>query len=152
MKPNFIYFPLPLQNWIGGKTIYYRVLKSISEVDYTLYSDASTKGWGHLMSTISKMAVGQSGKLKLHITVIELTATKLAIFSLLPLQVGIKHLRVMTHDNTAMSYINSKEGVRPMLCNNVTTEIWWGLHISCTQARERKYYSRSSIRRISRFS
>ena len=30
----------------------------------------------------------------------------------------------MTDNSTAISYINRQGGVRSMLCNNVTTEIW----------------------------
>ena len=36
----------------------------------------------------------------------------------------MKHLRVMTDNSTAISYINRQRGVKSMLCNNVTTEIW----------------------------
>ena len=60
----------------------------------------------------------------MHINVSELTGIKFAIFSLLPLQIGSKHLRVMTDNSTAISYINREGRVRFMLCNNVTTKIW----------------------------
>ena len=60
----------------------------------------------------------------MHINVLELTATKFVIFSLLPLRVGLKYLEVMTDNSTAISYINRQGLVRSMLCNNVTTEIW----------------------------
>ena len=46
------------------------------------------------------------GETKLHINVLELAAIKCAIFSLLPLQLGTKHFRVMTDNSTAISYIN----------------------------------------------
>ena len=36
----------------------------------------------------------------------------------------MKHLRVMTDNSTAISYLRRQGGVRSMLCNNVTTEIW----------------------------
>ena len=60
----------------------------------------------------------------MHINVLELTATKFVIFSLLSLRVGLKYLEVMTDNSTAISYINRQGLVRSMLCNNVTTEIW----------------------------
>ena len=63
------------------------------------------------------------GETKLHINVLELTAIKFAIFSLLSQRIGIKHLRVMIDNSTAISYINRQGGIRSMLCNNVTTEI-----------------------------
>ena len=100
------------------------MLKSVPEVDYTIYSDASTKDWGVNDEHHTINGRWTEGKTKLHKNVLELTATKFAIFSLLPQQVGIKHLRVMTDDSTAMSYINRQGGVRSMLCHNVTTEFW----------------------------
>ena len=36
----------------------------------------------------------------------------------------MKHLRVMTDDSTAISCINSLRGIRSMLCDRVTTEVW----------------------------
>ena len=76
-------------------------MELIPEVNYTIYSDATTKGWGahdkHL--TIN-------GETKLHINLLELTAIKFAIVSLLPLQIGTKYLRVMTDNSTAISYVN----------------------------------------------
>ena len=133
------------------------MLKSIPEVDYTIYSDASTKGWGAHDKHHTINGRWTEGETKLHINVLELTAIKFAIFSLLPLQIGTKHLRIMTDNSTAISYINRQGGIRSMLCNNVTTEIWefcikGCIHISCTHSRERKYYSGSGINRISRFS
>ena len=82
----------------------YRLSKSIAEVDYTIYSDASTKGAQHKHHSIDGRWT--KGGTKLHINVLELTAIKFAVFFLLPLQVGIKHLRIMTDNRTAISYIN----------------------------------------------
>ena len=91
----------------------YRVLKSIPEVDYTIYSDASTKGWGAHDKHHTINGRWTEGETKLHINVLELTAIKFAIFSLLPLQIGTKHLRVMTDNSTAISYINRQGGSYP---------------------------------------
>ena len=99
------------------------MLKSIPEVDYTIYSDARTRGWGAHDKHHTINGRWTEGETKLHINALELTAIKFAIFSLLPLQMGTKHLRVMNDNSTAISYINRQGGVRGMLCNNVTTEI-----------------------------
>ena len=85
--------------------------------------DASTKGWGAYDKHHIINGRWTEGVTELHINVLELTAMKFAIFSLLPLQVGKKHLKVMTDNITAISYINRKGGFRPVLCNNVTIEI-----------------------------
>ena len=102
----------------------YRMLKSIPEVDYTIYSDVSTKGW-EAHNKHHTINVGWTeGGIKLYINVLELTAIKCAIFSLLPLQIGTEHLIVMTDNSTEISFKNWQEGVRSMLWNNVTTEVW----------------------------
>ena len=110
--------------WKDNMLEVYRVLKSIPEVNYTMYSDASTKGRGAHDKHHTINGRWTEGETKLHINVLELTAIKFAIFSLLPLPTGTKHLRVMTDNSTAISYINRQGGIRSMLCNNVTTEIW----------------------------
>ena len=102
----------------------YGVLKSTPEVDYTVYSAASTKGWDAHDKHHTIDGRWSEGGTKFHINVLERTAIKFAIFSLLPLQVGKKRLRVMTDNITASSYINRQGGVLSMLCNNVTIEMW----------------------------
>ena len=99
----------------------YRVWKSIPEVDYTIYSDTSTKDWGAHDKHHTTNGRWTEGETKLHIDVLELTTLKFAIFFQLPLQL---QNRIMTDNSTAVSYINRQGGVRSMLCKNVTTEIW----------------------------
>ena len=82
---------------------------------YTTYSDANTKGWGAHDKHHTTNGRWTEGKTKLHMNALELNAIKFSIFSLLPLQVGVKHLRLITDNNTAISYINRQEGVRSML-------------------------------------
>ena len=74
-------------------------MKSIPELDYTIYRDVSTKVWVSHDKHHTINGRWTEGVTKLHINVLELTAIKFAIFSLPPLQVGKKHLRVMT-DNS----------------------------------------------------
>ena len=71
----------------------YRELKSIPEVDDTIYSDASIKGWGthDKHHTINGKWTG--GETELLISVLEHTAIKFAIFFLLLLQVRMEHLK-----------------------------------------------------------
>ena len=49
------------------------------------------------------------GQTKLHVNVLELTAITFALFSLLPLQVGITHLGVMTDNSTAISHMGQEK-------------------------------------------
>ena len=99
------------------------MFKAIPEGHYTTYSDASTKGWGAHDKHHTTNGRWTEGKTKLHMNALEVNAIKFSIFSLLPLIVGVKHLRLITDNSTAISYINRQEGVRSMLSNNVTTKI-----------------------------
>ena len=111
--------------WKDNILLVYRVLKSTPEVEINprtpIYSDTSTKGWGAHDKHHTINGTWTEGETKLRINALELTAIKFAIFSLLPLQLGKKHLRV---SSTAISYTNRQGGDRSMLCNNVTKEIW----------------------------
>ena len=46
----------------------------------------------------------------LHINALELKAIKLALYSYLPLNSGVKHVRIKSDNTTAISYINKKGG------------------------------------------
>ena len=78
--------------WSDNILQVYRVFKSTPEFDYTIFSDASTKIWGAHDKHHTKNGRRTERGTKLHINVLELTAIKFAIFSLLPLQRGKKHL------------------------------------------------------------
>ena len=78
--------------WSDNILQVYRVFKSTPEVDYTIFSDASTKIWGAHDKHHTKNGRRTERGTKLHINVLELTAIKFAIFSLLPLQRSKKHL------------------------------------------------------------
>ena len=81
-----------LKWWKDNILQVYRVFKSTPEFDYTIFSDASTKIWGAHDKHHTKNGRRTERGTKLHINVLELTAIKFAIFSLLPLQRGKKHL------------------------------------------------------------
>ena len=93
----------------------YGVFKAIPEGDYTTYSGASTKGLRAHDKHHTTNGRWTEGKTKLHMNALEPNAIKFSIFSLLPLHVGVKHLRLITDNSTAISYINRQEGVRSML-------------------------------------
>ena len=59
-----------------------------------------------------------------HINVLELLAIKLALQSYLPLRNNKKHVRIMTDNTTAITYINNQGGVKSKNCNSVAIDIW----------------------------
>ena len=54
---------------------------------------------------------------------LELLAVKLAMCSLLDGRSNI-HVRIMSDNTTAVSYINAMGGCRSLECNSLTKEIW----------------------------
>ena len=59
-----------------------------------------------------------------HINVLELLAIKLVLQSYLPLRNHKRHVRIMTGNTTAITYINNQGGVKSKNCNSVATDIW----------------------------
>ena len=103
-----------------------RILQSSPDV--VVYTDASQTGWGadieHGNNTCGIWSKSESSK---HINYLELLAVKLAMFSLLDGRSNI-HVRVMSDNTTAVSYINAMAGCRSLECNSLTKEIWdWAI-------------------------
>ena len=80
--------------------------------DVVVYTDASQMGWGaqieHGNNTSGIWSKSESSR---HINYLELLAVKLALSSLLDARNNI-HVRVMSDNNTAVSYVNSMGGCR----------------------------------------
>ena len=96
--------------------------------DVVVYTDASQMGWGaqieHGNNTSGIWSKSESSR---HINYLELLAVKLALSSLLDARNNI-HVRVMSDNNTAVSYINSMGGCRSLECNSIAKDIWdWAI-------------------------
>ena len=74
--PNVTYLPLPWETkvkcWKDNILLVYWELKSIPEVYDTIYSDASTKGWGAHDKNHIINGRWTGGESRLHINVLEL--------------------------------------------------------------------------------
>ena len=101
--------------WIANISNSFSYIKSYPEIDYVIYTDASNSGWGatDLEETINGRWSQQEQDL--HINCLEILAIKFAVSSLLHLQSGIKHVRIMSDNATAISYIN-RQGVCTQWC------------------------------------
>ena len=96
--------------------------------DVVVYTDASQMGWGaqieHGNNTSGIWSKSESSR---HINYLELLAVKHALSSLLDARNNI-HVRVMSDNNTAVSYINSMGGCRSLECNSIAKDIWdWAI-------------------------
>ena len=95
------------------------------QVDYVIYTDASTQGWGCYDAQTKQSAGGRWSQTEqqLHINCLELKA---ALFGLLSLcsEFHGRHIRVMTDNTTALASINKQGSTKSQPCNEVTRQIW----------------------------
>ena len=118
--------------WRDNIEIAFANIKSIPEVDYTIHTDARNEGWG-ASDGVNQDINGRWSidEKSLHINVLELMAVKFAVLAYVSLESSIKHVKIMSDNTTAISYIN-KQG---MTLNALAVEIWEicikrGAHIS----------------------
>ena len=95
------------------------------EVDYTIYTDASTKGWGCYDPQTGKKGGGRWTELEqeLHINALELKAIWFGLRALCPQYEG-QHIRIMTDNTTALACINKQGSVKSAACNTIARQIW----------------------------
>ena len=93
------------------------------KISHTLYTDASTQGWGASLSDITTGGRWTSSEQSQHINYLELKAILLGLQSLCK-EVTHAHLRVMTDNTTAVAYVRNMGGSHSLLCNNIAREIW----------------------------
>lgn len=90
--------------------------------DYTIFTDASTSGWGAELNKNKTRGFWNIDESQLHINVLELKAIQNA------LHVFIKcsDIRVLirTDSTTAISYVNKYGGCRSYHCHSVAVDIW----------------------------
>ena len=106
---------------------------NISDRDITIYIDTSLTGWD---ITDGKTPSGGRWE-KNEITQINVLEFKAIQFGVLTYckNKSWKHIRIMSDNTTAISYINKKSGLKSHECNKITKDIWiWcaskDLHIS----------------------
>lgn len=89
------------------------------------FTDASKTGWGRKLKMVKVLEV--YGQKMRHINSLELLAVKFSLISLLHGSHS-NHVRIMSDNTTAVSYINEMGGCKSPQCNDVTKEIWkWAM-------------------------
>ena len=122
--------------WVENIPTAFGNIKTNPGIDYVIHTDASNEGWG--ASDNRYPDINGRWTLReqmLHINALELKAIKLALYSYLPLNSGVKHVRIKSDNTTAISYINKKGGTHSMVLNDMAVDIWeycveMGVHIS----------------------
>ena len=123
-----------LQWWIDNIMDSYRKVEPTPQVDYTIFTDASDDGWGAHDDVDAINGRWSRKETFYHINVLELLAIKWAVLSFVPLN-RVFHVRIMSDNTTAISYINKLGGSKSISCNNIAIDIWnfcirEGCHIS----------------------
>ena len=96
-------------------------------LNFTLTSDASLRVWDAASGTFCTHGLWSEAETTYHINVLELLAVKLGLRSLLVDCRG-QHIRVVSDNTTAVSYINGMGGGKSLPCDSITRNIWsWAI-------------------------
>jgi len=94
--------------------------------DFTLTSDASLRVWDAASGTFCTHGLWSEAETTYHINVLELLAVKLGLRSLLVDCRG-QHIRVVSDNTTAVTYINGMEG-KSLPSDSITGTVWsWAI-------------------------
>ena len=114
-------------------------INDIPEIDQTIHTDASKHqggGWG-ASDGIHEDINGRWDFVEqgYSINYLELKAIKMAVQAYAPLYKNCRHIRIMSDNTSAISYINKKGGTHSMDLNKLAVEIWelcleMGIYIS----------------------
>jgi ribonuclease HI len=90
--------------------------------DSTIFTDASTTGWGAHLNEYKTRGIWNDQEIALHINVLELKAIELAlkVFSVR----NSSKILIRTDSTTAISYINKYGGCRSRQCHEIARKIW----------------------------
>ena len=113
-----------VQWWIDNIEQSFAYIKAIPDIDYTIHTDASTLGWGACDDLDISNGRWTEEEQELHINCLELLAIKFALKSFVPLHPKIRHVRIMSDNTTAISYINKQGGSHNMSLNDIAVQIW----------------------------
>ena len=88
-----------------------------------LRTDASKLGWGAVSEGIETGGRWSCEEQELHINALELLAIEYALKAFLSNIKG-KHIKVLTDNTCAVSYLRNMGGIRSLLCNKIAQRIW----------------------------
>ena len=93
------------------------------QVDYTIFTDASSQGWGAHMGDSKISGIWTRIDRKLHINCLELKAVTCALQHWAPLLQG-HQVMIATDNSTVVSYINKQGGTRSTSLPRLTVELF----------------------------
>ena len=114
--------------------------------DITIYTDSSTLGWGVTDGKNPSGGRWKADKIN-HINVLELKAILMGVQTYCKGK-NYKHVRVMSDNITAVSYVNNKGAIKSEFCNKNCKRTMGVVYItkymgiSCTHSWNTKYVGR----------
>lgn len=96
---------------------------SHGNAELTIKTDSSMKGWGAVLEETEIGGRWKDSEKQKHINYLEIMAIYLAIKSFLHIIKG-KHIKILTDNSTAVSYISNMGGTKAKDCNQLSKEIW----------------------------
>lgn len=105
------------------QTINYPILLPNSKVDVTIYTDASTKGWGAVKDAEKIGGRWSDEEAQYHINCLELMAAFFGLKAFCKNEKGI-HVKIYSDNSTTVNYINAMGGVHSRECHAIAKDIW----------------------------
>lgn len=93
------------------------------KISQTLYTDASTRGWGASLDGNTTGGRWSASESHYHINYLELKAVYLGLQALCK-NLNQSHIKVLTDNTTAVAYIRNMGGSHSLPCNQMAREIW----------------------------
>ena len=110
--------------WVKNIHNQYRVLNR-NNPQVVLQTDASLLGWGAVMNDSKTGGRWNYDEKENHINYLELLAV---FYALKAFQCQLKkfnHVKILSDNTTAVSYINHMGGVKSPCCNSLAKSIWF---------------------------
>ena len=101
----------------------YKICIPTSQINITLYTDASNDGWGAVMGTSKTGGRWNEEETLQHINCLELMAVLYALKAFCRKDQSV-HIWVYSDNTTAVNYINSMGSTNSMECHSVAKTIW----------------------------
>ena len=96
-------------------------LLDVPPIDMILFCDASNLGWGVYYLNLTINGRWQGIECFYHINVLEILAIQFAVLSFF--SEGLKHIRIMSDNTTAVAYINKMGGQKSRMCHKIAKKI-----------------------------
>lgn len=108
--------------WLDNVDTAYNVIGH-SPIDFTVYSDASLKGWGAALNDVSCGGQWSSEEAKNHINYLELSAALFALQCFVD-EISNSHVKIMIDNTSAVGMINKMGSAKSDSCNKLVFKIW----------------------------